>query len=245
MTTQANQYERAEAIVKKLLKAVGNGQSISALAREHGLRREAISAVLAEHGVGEPSPAREAVLAYVRQHPGLSVDDLALRLDLSKSSVSRYVRGAQESRLVVSRKQTDRSTFTDQAMAASLKAVWKELDDKGQGLSRVRYNKLRAKGTPAASTFIRRYGSWSKACELAGITAAKPRRDNYEQLFTDEDILRSVNDFIDETGSTVFHRYAEWAKEHGRPSGPLLIMRHGSWAEARKRAIKLRSNQAA
>lgn len=241
----SNQYEKAEAIVEKLLKAVKNGASVSALAREHGLRREAISTVLAEHGVGDPSPAREAVLAYVRQHPGLSVEDLALRLDLSKSSVSRYVRGSDEARLVVSRKQTDRSTFSDQEMAASLKTVWKQLDDKSRGLSRVRYNKLRAKGTPAASTYIRRYGSWSVACEKAGIAAAKPRRENYEQTFSDEDILVAVNEFIDETGSTVFHRYAEWAKANGRPSGPLLIMRHGSWAEARKRAIKLRSNAAA
>jgi DNA-binding transcriptional ArsR family regulator len=236
-----NQYERAEQLSEQLLAAVADGVSVSALARQYELRREAISAVLAEHGVGQPSAAREAVLSYIRSHPGLSVDDLALRLDLSKSSVSRYVRGSEEARLVVSRKQTDRSTFTDQQMAQALRSVWKDLDDKAKGLSRIRYNRERADGTPAASTFIRRYGSWSAACEAAGITASAARRENYTQEFSTEDILSAVNDFIDETGSTVYHRYAEWARENSRPSGPLLIMRMGSWANARKDAITLKA----
>jgi DNA-binding transcriptional ArsR family regulator len=244
MTSQPTQYQRAEQLADRMIKAVGQGVSVSELARTHGLRREAISAVLTEHGIGQPSAAREAVLAYIRSHPNLSVDDLALRLDLSKSSVSRYIRGSDEARLVVSRKHTDRSTFTDAQMGQALRSVWKKLDDKSKGLSRIRYNRERAEGTPAASTFIRRWGSWSAACEAAGITASKPRRDSYEQTFTDDDVLRSVNEFIDETGSTVYHRYAEWAREHGRPSGPLLVMRWGGWANARKEANKLRKQAA-
>src|SRR3954454_24513156 len=98
-------YERAEALSAELLAPHERGESVSKMAIDHDLRREAIAAELAKHGIGEPSAAREAVLAYVRRNPGLSVDDLALQLDLSKSSVSRYLRGAPEHRLVVSRKK--------------------------------------------------------------------------------------------------------------------------------------------
>lgn len=240
----ADQYARAEAMIDDLLDAHARGESVSSLAKQHGLRREAISAVLAEHGVGAPSEAREAVLEYVREHPGLSVDDLSLRLDLSKSSISRYVRGAEEQRLVVSRKQADRTVFSDAQMAEALRTVWRSLDDKSRGLSRMRYNALREEGTPAASTYIRRYGSWSEACERAGITASKARRGNYAQEWSDADILAAVNEYIDETGDTVYHGYTAWAREHGRPSGPLLITRLGSWAKARKEAIKVRETAA-
>jgi predicted transcriptional regulator len=241
----ADQYARAEAMIEELLDAHARGESISSLARKHGLRREAISAVLAEHGIGNPSASRESVLQYVREHPGLSVDDLSLRLDLSKSSISRYVRGADEQRLVVSRKQTDRTVFTDDVMAQSLRTVWRQLDDKSKGLSRMKYNQMRAEGTPAASTYIRRYGSWSAACDMAGITASKARRSNYAQDWSTEQILDAINEYIDETDDTVYHGYTAWAREHGKPSGPLLITRLGGWAKARKEAIKRREKTAA
>jgi len=247
MTATLTQYERAEGVIAELTAAHERGESISSMATEHGLRREAITTVLTQAGVGVSSPAREAVLAYVRENPGLSVDDLALRLDLSKSSVSRYLRGSEEHRLVVSRKHTDLSKFSETDMGEALRTAFRELsaDERSKGLSRMKYMALmEGKNAPAASTFIRRYGSWSAACKKHGITAAVARRDNYVQEWSNEDILDAVNAFIDETGSTVFHAYAQWAKDNGRPSGPLLIMRLRSWADARKLAITRRENAA-
>jgi DNA-binding transcriptional ArsR family regulator len=205
----------------------------------HGLRREAIASELAKHGIGEPSAAREAVLAYVREHPGLSVDDLSLRLDLSKSSVSRYLRDTPEHRLVVSRKKSPKVKFTDDEMAAALVAAFRKLDDRSKGLSRKRYRELTVDqpDAPAAATFIRRYGTWSEACRKAGVTAAKARRTNYVQEFSNEDIVSAVAEFIENTGITSYHAYAAWARDNGRPSGPLLVQRLGSWAQARRLAI--------
>lgn len=233
-------YERAEMVVHGLIAAHGRGESISAMATEHGLRREAITTVLNQHGVGTSSPVREEVLAYVREHPGLSVDDLALRLDLSKSSISRYLRGAPEHQLVVSRKHTDLSKFSETEMGDALRTAYKELGpERTKGLSRVKYMKImEGRDAPAASTFIRRYGSWSVACETHGIAAAKARRDNYVQEWSNDDIINAVNEFTSETGETTFHAYARWARTNGKPSGPLLIMRIGGWATARKEAIK-------
>jgi len=232
-------YERAEEISAELLAAHGRGESVSSMAEAHGLRREAIAAELAKHGIGEPSPARDAVLDYVRNHPGLSVDDLSLRLDLSKSSVSRYLRGAPEHRLVVSRKSSPVQKFTDAQMAAALKEAFRQLDDRSKGLSRKRYREIMAgQEVPAAATFIRRYGTWSEACRRAGVTAAKARRTNYVQDWSNADIVDAVSEFIDTTGKTSYHAYAEWARENHRPSGPLLVQRLGGWADARKLAIQ-------
>jgi predicted transcriptional regulator len=237
-----SQYARAEDLVDELVAARDRGDSISSMATQHGLRREAITTVLTQRGISDSSPARDAVLLYVREHPGLSVDDLALRLDLSKSSVSRYLRGAPEQRLVVSRKHTDLSKFSEDEMGEALRSAYRSLsaEERNKGLSRVKYMAI-MKGVetaPAASTFIRRYGSWTAACERHGITAAKPKRTNYVQEWTNDDILAAVNEFITETGSTVFHAYAEWARQNKKPSGPLLIMRFQSWSNARKEAIQ-------
>src|SRR5262245_33124829 len=126
----STQYERAEAVIDELIRAHSEGTSISTMATRHGLRREAIATVLAAHGHGTSSPAREAVLGYVRDHPGLSVDDLSLRLDTSKSSISRYLRGTPEHKLVVSRKQTDLSKFSDQHMYDALRSAYRQLPDR-------------------------------------------------------------------------------------------------------------------
>jgi DNA-binding transcriptional ArsR family regulator len=231
-------YERAAAVSEKLLAAHERGESVSAMAEEHGLRREAIASELSKHGIGEPSPAREAVLEYVRKNPGLSVDDLSLRLDLSKSSVSRYLRGTPEHRLVVSRKVSPTQKFTDAQMADALRDAFRQLDDRSKGLSRKRYKELMAgQDVPAAATFIRRYGTWSEACRLAGVTAAKARRENYQQDWSNDQIVDAIIEFIDETGLTAYHAYAEWAREHDKPSGPLLVQRLGGWADARRLAI--------
>jgi DNA-binding transcriptional ArsR family regulator len=231
-------YERAAAVSQELLAAHERGESVSAMAEEHGLRREAIASELSKHGIGEPSPAREAVLEYVRKNPGLSVDDLSLRLDLSKSSVSRYLRGTPEHRLVVSRKVSPTQKFTDAQMADALRDAFRQLDDRSKGLSRKRYKELMAgQDVPAAATFIRRYGTWSEACRLAGVTAAKARRENYQQDWSNDDIVAAIIEFIDETGLTAYHAYAEWARKHDKPSGPLLVQRLGGWADARRLAI--------
>jgi DNA-binding transcriptional ArsR family regulator len=237
MTTQ---YERAAQISEELLAAHGRGESVSSMSKTHGLRREAVTAELASRGIGAPSPARSAVLDYVRNHPGLSVEDLSERLDLSKSSVSRYLRGTPEHRLVVSRKTNPQQKFTDAQMADALFEAYRQLDDRSKGLSRKRYKELTADDpdAPAAPTFIRRYGSWSEACRLAGVTAAKARRDNYVQDWSNDDIVAAVDEFITATGLTSYHAYAEWARSHGRPSGPLLVQRLGGWAEARRMAIR-------
>jgi DNA-binding transcriptional ArsR family regulator len=232
-------YERAAEISDELLAAHGRGESVSSLSEKYELRREAIAAELGNRGIGAPSVAREAVLDYVRQHPGLSVEDLSLRLDLSKSSVSRYLRGTPEHKLVVSRKSSPVQKFTDAQMAEALKEAFTRLEDRSKGLSRKRYKELTVDmDVPAAATFIRRYGTWSEACKRAGVTAAKARRDNYVQGWSNDDIIDAVADFIATSGRTSYHAYAEWARENHRPSGPLLVQRLGGWADARKLAIE-------
>jgi DNA-binding transcriptional ArsR family regulator len=237
-TTVATQYTQAAQISEDLRASHERGESVSSMSERTGLRREVITAELAKHGIGSPSKKRDAVLEYVRAHPGLSIDDIGLRLDLSKSSVSRYLRGAKENQLVVSRKNAPVIQYSDAQMAEALKTAFGELTDRSKGLSRKRYKEIMdGRDAPAAATYIRRYGTWAEACRLAGITASKARRTNYVRDWSNDDIVDSVAEFINTTGVTSYHAYADWARENGKPSGPLLVQRLHGWADARKLAI--------
>lgn len=242
-----NAYTRAEKLLPELTTAYNNGESTNALAKKYGIRREAISTVLAVAGVGPSTPGRDKVLKYVDANHGLSVDELALRLDLPKSTISRYLRGTPQQRLVITKKKTDYTTYSDKQKIAALKEAWKMLskEQKTKGMSRARYDKLvgHREDRPSSTTFIRRWGLWGKACEQAGIVAAAPRRSSYEQEYSNDDILDCISRFIEETGKTAFHPYAAWAREHGCASGPLVVVRHGSWSEARRRAIERSEEQ--
>jgi hypothetical protein len=131
-------------------------------------------------------------------------------------------------------------------MADALREAFRQLDDRSKGLSRKRYREIMdGQDVPAAATFIRRYGTWSEACRLAGVTAAKARRENYVQDWSNDQIVAAIIEFIDETGLTAYHAYAEWARENDKPSGPLLVQRLGGWADARRLAITANASNAA
>ena len=237
-----NHYTRAEAMLPKLKQQYEAGASINALATQHQIRREAIATVLMVAGVAPSTEGRDRVLEYVREHRGLSVDDLATELQIPKSTVSRYLRGTPEARLVVTRKKSDYTTYTDEQKVAALKEAWAQLDEdqRSKGLSRARYDRMLGdrKDRPSSVTFIRRYGTWAAACEAAGLRSAEARRSSYEQEFSNDQILAGINDFIDETGQTSFHKYSVWAKKNGQASGPLVVIRFESWSNARSAAIE-------
>lgn len=242
----SNHYTRAEELLPQLTQLYEAKTSTNALAKQFGLRREAVSTVLMAAGVMPSTPGRDRLLAYVDANPGLSVDDLADQLDMPKSTVSRYLRGTPQHKKVITRKKSDYTTFSDETKKQALVEAWGQLTDeqRSKGLSRSKYDALVGNfvNRPSSVTFVRRYGSWSAACEEAGISASAARRSNYEREFEDVEVVEGVKQFITETGKTAFHEYAKWAKTSGTASGPLVIVRLGSWTEARRRALDLVAN---
>lgn len=121
---------------------------------------------------------------------------------------------------------TDEELFAALRLAASLE---------GEPLHVFPYQKVAAKhGLPAHMTFIKRFGSWSKACELAGI---KPGKTVVTRavLYSKQDCL----DAIRESKAKTYDGYAAWAKgRKGYPSGQTVRTRWGRWSVAFKEAHK-------
>lgn len=87
---------------------------------------------------------------------------------------------------------------------------------------------------PDAVAVTRRFGSWSAACERAGVPlrgrSSRPR-------WTAEDCLDAVRAFLAESPDrTASADYVAWARGREVPSLPTVAARLGSWAEAEARA---------
>ena len=92
---------------------------------------------------------------------------------------------------------------------------------------------------PPAATIARRFGSWTKACEVAGIPTRELGAVGRPQVWDDEEMLAVVREFLGSPRRTdhSFAAYDGWARQRkARPSGAAVLKRFGSWGRAKERA---------
>lgn len=91
---------------------------------------------------------------------------------------------------------------------------------------------------PSSQVVVRRFGSWTKACQAAGVPVRDLPNVGRPQRWSDEELLTHVSEFLrSRRKDKTFLGYSEWAKlRKARPSGPTLIKRFGSWSHAKELA---------
>lgn len=119
---------------------------------------------------------------------------------------------------------------------AEMLAVLRRLADPSGTLGRRTFLRLRHHEDPSVPLYERRFGSWSRAVELAGLSAtAQPvglagrgTRWSIEQL------TAALGDFVAATGSTTAADYQSWRAQHRPDAPPLGTIRYrlGSWSHA-------------
>jgi hypothetical protein len=93
---------------------------------------------------------------------------------------------------------------------------------------------------PPSPTVMRRFGSWTKACEAAGIPVRALGKVGRPQRWTDAEMLELLHEFLSgpRRKDTSYSAYAEWARlRKARPSGAAILKRFGSWGRAKERAL--------
>lgn len=92
-----------------------------------------------------------------------------------------------------------------------------------------------------------RFGSWKRACQLAGVESGEAARDNYDIQFTDQEILLFVRRFLyeQEDGNWSLSQYVKWREEYcvDAPSMALIRNRLGGWIQVRIAAINLQTTE--
>ena len=89
---------------------------------------------------------------------------------------------------------------------------------------------------PPSVTVMRRFGSWSKACEAAGVPTRELGAVGRPQVWSDEDMLDHLREFLGgaRRKDFSFQGYSAWARlRKARPSGAAQIKRFGSWNRAK------------
>ena len=247
-----NQRERAERYKRAIIHDWQQGSSISQLARDHGVSRAVINRLLEVNGVRGESPdkksmdresRRQDLIKWLRENPGVTINDAADALGLSPRTVSDYLVATEEEMLIVTVRGKPQE-FSREEMLASLRRVFWLLpeEERSKGLSKSVYAANAGDG-PSVSLFEKRFPSWRKACEEAGVMAVRQNRRVYTRTFTDDDLLSAVAECMEETGDPTFANYTAWAQESGGryPSGALVLNRLGRWSEVRRKALARRS----
>lgn len=124
--------------------------------------------------------------------------------------------------------------FSDQQLLAAIAAAAAEL---GEPLTATAYDAWQRGRDDAASPalVIRRLGSWTSACQRAGVATNKTRSTS--SRWTDEEMVGFVGEYLRSGATGSFAGYAAWAKEQdGAPSGAVLRQRFPSWSELKERA---------
>ena len=101
----------------------------------------------------------------------------------------------------------------------------------GEPLSVGKYDRIRATFEgPSAIRLIQRFGSWSAACEVAGVKSGAVKR-NYTKKWQREQIVALVKDYLKQSGKASFADFSLWLKQiNGAPSAATCRNVGSSWS---------------
>lgn len=119
------------------------------------------------------------------------------------------------------RNKTRRKTYSNQELLQNLKNIAEEHEEVTQPL-------LHRLDTPTPGTYKRRFGSWEKAKEKAGINQqTKPNE------YTDEELIQTIHNLKKRKGTTSL---TALRKDDKSPSATAFYNHFGSWKKAKEKA---------
>ena len=190
---------------------------------------------------------QEEIEELVRQFPGISYGELALLIGRSEDEVRNAAKRVRY--LIIDDLESDDddepsvNDRNDEVLDVIRNAGTMEFPLSSDG-----YDELLRRGFIKGVTSARIgqiFGSWRRACEIAGVEAPKAARSNYESRWTDQELSEAVALFltaIEYRGA--HHRYDEWRRDTGSdddtPSSGTLRNRLGpSWKAVRRRGLDI------
>ena len=217
------------------------GYTLQAIASSLGLTREMIRLIVnAKSGPSANSVRKIRKMNNEREvrklaknltNPDLNI--LADRLNVSAGKV-RKLMGTKAKNFPRGRRNFDQE-YSD----ADLINILKKYSKLAKGpLSAKRFTDLG--GVPTPAIFYNRFGSWLKACELAGVEAGKAVRKNYKRAHTDEEMLSYIKSYLaDPRTSGSAAGYDKWQRKvDGAPSLALIRQRLGHWNALKVQLLK-------
>ena len=217
-------------------------RSIARFLPTAGFDNDHIDKHRAERKAEQTKQLEERIRKIVTENPGLSLDEIAEKADVSRKDVRRNLTqlGTKLVRDVNKRNDSPMEQWSDEQLLQALRAA----STRSTPLTVVAYDAMRTlpdiKG-PTGQVFYLRFGSWKEACEAAGIQCGESARDKYTRRWSETDLEEFVVDFLfspEHDGS--HNEFEKWL--NGRPDNPpsmaTIHNRLGDWGSMKQKAIE-------
>jgi hypothetical protein len=190
---------------------------------------------------------------WVRTHLGITINELASAFEISCEKAQNTL--SADSKMLMlqedpfgefvlligeDRKFSANSvTYTRESILVSLQNAAKHESP----LSSTTYSYLILNNHltgPSVPRILQIFGTWGRACQIAGVQSLLPIRQKYEKNWTEEDIIEWAIRFIRSTFMASYHEYEKWAKNvEGAPSASTIRNYMGSdWRSVRREALR-------
>lgn len=243
--------------VVEMIERRWRGLTLDEIGAEFGVTRERVRQLLKKHGGPSAKEIRDVRAAEARSaerareeavsrtlrdaldgRGPMTVDEMVTVTGFEASDVSKYW-PTDLAHLRLWGTGQGESRWTDEDICEALrKAAIYEFP-----LTTTAYSELLQVGQisgPSVPRIGQRFGSWTVACEAAGVVAGDPWNREYESRWSDEDLLQIARAYLlDPSAPNSAHRFDEW-KRANAPDGPsaqTLRNRFGSWTEVKRRAL--------
>lgn len=246
--------------VARMIERRSMGKSLQDIGTEFGVTRERVRQLLKKYGgptaaeVREVRAAKEQAAGQLRatqvartlrellcKAGPMSVDDAAAATEFEPDEVARCWPDDLAHLRLWTAGQNECRWSDEEILDAIRDAALYEFP-----LTANAYTELLSVGQiqgPSLRRVGQRFGSWSAACEAAGVVPGQAWRDNYESRWSDADLLQVLRRYLlDPNAPNSAHRFDEWKRVHipDGPSGATLRNRFGSWTEAKRRAFAIK-----
>ena len=187
-----------------------------------------------------------ALITWLTEHPGSSVDDARQALGWDKSRLAKAM--TDDARRLAVRHRTGSSRkWSEGEILEALRQAWSAISttESVTSLSYARYNQLvrdEVVEGPSSVRVLQVFGSWADAAEQAGVPAGKKPNRTFTSAWTDEEILEDVRRYLaDPNTRGSFAGWNAWKKANApaAPSGAMILNRLGNWSEIKARALGL------
>ena len=247
--------ERADR-AKKMLEFRETGATLEEVGDRFGLTRERARQILKEMNAPSPSElaarkrvAKESrdneVLVEVeedlRVHPATTVEETALRLGI-EPKVLRALLPVEIKFRFLSR--TPKKTHTRRWSRYEIIEAIQQAGTMEFPLSSNAYANLleqRLVSGPSVPRIWQEFGSWSAACDEAGVESFAHGPSGFGRRWSDEEMLVMVRTYVDEeVVRPTAARYDQWARKHAdAPSLATIRNRLGLWSAVVRKALEL------
>jgi hypothetical protein len=254
--------EESKREVSEITELIQNGMTLREVGSIKGVSGERIRQILVRNNVQIRDLRRQAgqvkevlkiqIRNWIVEHPGCFIEEISREFGLDDAEIESSIDYKSERFIVrenIGEKSSNNRKFTNEASLEALKTAFNMRNpmsslyavESKRPLTGPYYEKMRKAGLingPSQMRILQVFGTWRKACDLAGVESVEPVRDSYDLRWTREQLVTFLAEFLIESEAHSIDAFDEWCRQtEERPSGGTIRNQVGPWSTAKREAL--------